>query len=130
LRKVELKARLKKGCSISVGRDSLLVLNREGKIMAWIDIARRGHNRDSARYPSDLRDQEWSRIAPLPPPAKRGGRPRTTCLRAVSNAIVYVGSSGCQWRALPKCFPPVSTVRNYFDACAMRASSPRSTSFW
>jgi putative transposase len=84
--------------------------------MAWTDIARREHNRDSARYPSDLMDREWALIAPLLPPAKRGGRPRTTCLRAVFDAILYIDSSGCQWRALPKCFPPVSTVRSYFYA--------------
>ena len=58
--------------------------------MAWTDIARREHNRDSARYPSDLMDREWALIAPLLPPAKRGGRPRTTCLRAVFDAILYI----------------------------------------
>ena len=89
--------------------------------MTWTDIARREHNRDSARYPSDLTDREWALIAPLLPEAKRGGRPRTTCLRAVMDAILYIGSSGCQWRALPKCFPPVSTVRSYFYAWRDRA---------
>lgn len=84
--------------------------------MTWTDIARSDHNRDCARYPSDLTDREWSLIAPLLPTAKRGGRRRTTCLRAVMDAILYIGSSGCQWRALPKCFPPVSTVRGYFYA--------------
>ena len=84
--------------------------------MAWTDIARREHNRDCARYPSDLTDREWALIAPLLPAAKRGGRPRTTSLRAVMDAILYVGSSGCQWRALPKCFAPISTVRGYFYA--------------
>jgi putative transposase len=89
--------------------------------MTWTDIARREHNRDSGRYPSDLTDREWALIAPLLPAAKRGGRPRTTCLRAVMDAILYIGSSGCQWRALPKCFPPVSTVRSYFYAWRDRA---------
>ena len=84
--------------------------------MAWTDIARREHKRDCARYPSDLTDREWTLIAPLLPAAKRGGRPRTTCLRAVMDAILYIASSGCQWRALPKCFPPVSTIRGYFYA--------------
>ena len=64
--------------------------------MAWTDIARREPNRDCARYLSDLTDREWSLIAPLLPAAKRGGRARTTCLRAVMDAILYVGSSGCQ----------------------------------
>ena len=49
----------------------------------------------------------------LPPPAGRG-RPRKTDLREVFNAIQYVRDTGCQWRALPLCFPPVTTVQYYF----------------
>jgi putative transposase len=82
----------------------------------WTDTARVEHSRDAVRYPSDLRDREWALIAPLLPPAKRGGRRRTTDLRSVVDAIVYVASSGCQWRMLPKDFPPVSTVQGYFYA--------------
>ena len=84
--------------------------------MAWDDTARLQHSRVGLRYPSDLADREWSLIAPLLPPARRGGRPRTTDLRAVTDAILYVAISGCQWRMLPKDFPPVSTVRGYFYA--------------
>ena len=84
--------------------------------MPWNDTARIEHRRDAVRYPSDLRDRAWALIAPLLPPAKRGGRPRTTDLRSVVDAIVYVASSGCQWRMLPKDFPPVSTVQGYFYA--------------
>ena len=51
---------------------------------------------------------------PLLPPAKTGGRPRTTNLREVFNAIQYMAGSGCQWRMLPSDFPPVSTVQGYF----------------
>ena len=40
--------------------------------MAWTDITRREHHRDSARYPSDLMDREWALIAPLLPPAASG----------------------------------------------------------
>ena len=82
--------------------------------MPWNDIARAEHNRDHLRYPTDLSDEEWAILAPLIPPARSGGRPRTTNMREVMNAIFYVGSSGCQWRMLPKDFPPVSTVRGYF----------------
>src|SRR6266568_1599131 len=65
-------------------------------------------------YPSDLTDQEWARLSPLIPPAKEGGRPRTTDMRDVLNALFYVDRTGCQWRALPHDFPPWSTVWSYF----------------
>ena len=84
--------------------------------MPWNDTARDQHNRDHLRYPSDLTDREWALIAPMLPEAKHGGRPRTTDLREVVDAIQYIACSGCQWRMLPKTFPPVSTVRGYFYA--------------
>ena len=82
--------------------------------MPWNDIARAEHNRDHLRYPTDLTDEEWAILAPFIPPARSGGRPRTANMREVMNAILYVAGSGCQWRMLPKDFPPVSTVRGYF----------------
>jgi putative transposase len=82
--------------------------------MAWTDITREQHKRAGLRYPSDLTDAEWALIAPLLPPARPGGRRRTTDLREVVNAIFYLASSGCQWRMLPKDFPPRSTVQGYF----------------
>jgi transposase len=84
--------------------------------MGWTGIARTEHNRESLRYPSGLTDREWALTAPFIPPAKSGGRRRTTDMREVVNAVLYVGSSGGAWRMLPKCFPPVSTVRRYFYA--------------
>ena len=84
--------------------------------MPWTDTARREHRRDGAGYPSDLRDGEWELISPMLPGARTGGRPRKTCLRRVMNAILYIASSGGAWRMLPRCFPPVSTVRGYFYA--------------
>ena len=84
--------------------------------MTWTAIARREHNRDALRFPSDLTNREWALIAPLIPEAKHGGRPRTTNMRDVVEAILYIASSGCQWRMLPGDFPPVSTVRGYFYA--------------
>ena len=44
------------------------------------------------------------------------GRPRTTGLRDVFDVILYIATTGCQWRMLPNDFPPVSTVRGYFHA--------------
>ena len=66
------------------------------------------------RYGPDLNDAAWALVAPLLPPARAGGRPRTTCLRAVMDAILYLLRTGCQWRLLPRCFPPWSTVHHYF----------------
>ncbi len=70
--------------------------------------------RSSQCYPSDLTSQEWAILEPLIPPAKEGGRPRTTEMREVLNAMLYVDRTGCQWRVLPHDFPPWSTVWSYF----------------
>jgi putative transposase len=65
-------------------------------------------------YPSDLSDAEWEFVAPLIPPAKSGGRPRTVDIREVLDAIFYVLRSGCAWRMLPHDFPNWQTVYTYF----------------
>ena len=65
-------------------------------------------------YPSDVTDAQWSLIARRLPAAPAGGRPRKTDLRDVVNAIFYLSRTGCQWRYLPKDFPPKSTVWRYF----------------
>lgn len=62
------------------------------------------------RYPSDLTDAEWQFIAPLLPAPAQRGRHRVTDLREVLNAIRYLVRSGCEWRMLPKEFPPWPTV--------------------
>jgi transposase len=82
--------------------------------MAWTEITRRHYERDRLRYASDLRDEEWALVAPYLPKAKRFGHPRTTDLRAVVDALLYILTTGCQWRMLPKCFPPYSTVQRFF----------------
>src|ERR1700730_3369239 len=65
-------------------------------------------------YPSDITDPQWALIEPHLP-VYPGGRPRKTDLRDVVNAIFYLLRTGCQWRYLPKDFPPKSTVWRYFD---------------
>jgi transposase len=82
--------------------------------MTWTETTRPCYRRDELRYASDLKDQEWDLIAPLIPKPSHLGRPRKVDLRAVMDAILYVLSTGCQWRALPKDFPPRSTVQGYF----------------
>jgi len=81
----------------------------------WTSKNRQRYDRSELRYPSDLTEEEWSHIEPLIPPAKRGGRKRTVDVQSVMNAVMYVLSTGCQWRALPKDFPCYSTVWSYFN---------------
>ena len=80
----------------------------------WTSENRHRYDRDGLRYPSDLTDAEWQLIEPLIPPAKRGGGKRTVNMREVVNGVMYVLSTGCQWRYIPKDLPPRSTVNGYF----------------
>jgi transposase len=82
--------------------------------MPWTDFTRGQYGRRTSRYASDLTDREWLLIAPFMPSARRLGRPRRTDLREVMNALLYIASTGCQWRMLPRDFPPYSTVQGYF----------------
>ena len=84
--------------------------------MVWTDITRPKYRRDGVRYASDTSDAEWAVIAPLLPPPADCGRTRETSLREVVNGVFYIAQSGCQWRLLPKCFPPFTTVQRYFYA--------------
>ena len=82
--------------------------------MVWTEITRPKYRREGLRYASDTTDEEWAVIALYMPGPRRRGRPRTTALRAVTDAIFYIAQSGCQWRLLPKEFPPYTTVQRYF----------------
>ncbi|WP_245321301.1 IS5 family transposase [Bradyrhizobium sp. NAS96.2] len=79
-------------------------------------MCRRRASRRMPRYASDMTDAEWRLIARKLPPRRRLGRPRKVDLRKVVEAILFILSTGCQWRALPREFPPYSTVRGYFYA--------------
>ena len=81
----------------------------------WTVENRLRYNRDKLRYPSDLTDEEWALAEPLIPPGKRGGGRRTVSMREVMNGLLYILSTGCQWRAIPKDLPPRSTLYDYFD---------------
>jgi transposase len=80
----------------------------------WSVENRRRYNRDQLRYPSDVTEEEWAEVAPLMPPARRGGRQRSVNIREVFNGLLYVWSTGCQRRAIPKEFPPRGTLFDYF----------------
>jgi transposase len=82
--------------------------------MPWTEAARREHRRARPRYASDMTDREWALAAPFLPPPRPLGRARTTDLREVMTAILYIATTGCQWVQLPKDFPPYSTVQRYF----------------
>src|SRR5499427_1706339 len=88
----------------------------------WTEITRPKYERAGRRYASDLTDAEWRLIEPYMPPVKRLGRPRETDLRAIVDAILYIARTGCQWRLLPKDFPPFTAVQGYFY-CGTRACS-------
>ena len=67
-------------------------------------------------YATDLTDAQWDAIAPLVTvTSPKGGRPTEIDLRAIVNALLYKHRTGCQWRLLPSDFPPMSSVRYYFD---------------
>jgi transposase len=81
----------------------------------WTPENRGRYDRSKLRYPSDLTDDEWALVAPLIPPAKRGGNRRHVDERAIVDGLMYILSTGCQWRAIPKDLPPRSTLHDYFD---------------
>src|SRR3954447_10995912 len=80
----------------------------------WTHENRGRYDRSLLRYPSDLTDEEWAHVGPLIPPAKRGGNRRHVDVREIVNGLMYVLSTGCQWRAIPKDLPARSTVNFYF----------------
>ena len=82
--------------------------------MAWTKTTRKQYRRNGLRYASDVTDREWQLIVRLLPKPRRVGRPREVDLRVVLNAMLYILATGCQWRALPKDFPPFTTVQYYF----------------
>ena len=80
----------------------------------WTTENHHRYDRDTLRYPSDLTNAEWQLIKLLIPPAKRGGGKRTVDVREVVNGLMYILSTGCQWRAIPKDLPARSTLYDYF----------------
>jgi transposase len=80
----------------------------------WTSRNRGRYDRSRLRYPSDATDEEWALVEPLIPPAKRGGNRRHFVVREVIDGLMYILSTGCQWRAIPKDLPPGSTLYRLF----------------
>ncbi len=70
--------------------------------MAWTEITRRHYARRTARYAGDMTDREWALVESFLPMPRRLGGPRTTDLREVVNALLYIATTGYQWRMQPK----------------------------
>ena len=94
----------------------LVVVANQRRSQRWHGLKSLGRSIGGTRlrYASDATDAEWAVIVPHLPAEPRRGRPRTTSLRAVVNAILYIVQTCCQWRLLPKEFPPFTTVQYYF----------------
>jgi len=78
----------------------------------WTEITRPKYERKEQRYASDVTDGEWAVIEPQLPGKRPLGRPREVELRAVVDALLYIARTGCQWRQLPREFPPFTTVQH------------------
>jgi len=79
----------------------------------WTAENRATYDHKTKRYPSDLTDEEWALIEPHLPPPTKSRRHAALDRREVMNAILYVLTTGCQWRQLPKDFPSKSAVHRY-----------------
>src|SRR6476660_6943430 len=80
----------------------------------WTEITRPKYERKGVGYSSNLSDAEWAMIEPRLPQRNRLGRPPKTETRNIVNALLYMARTGCQWRQLPREFPPYTTVQHYF----------------
>ena len=74
----------------------------------WNDESRKRYDRKGLRYPSDLTDDEFALIEPFLPPESKVSR------RELVNGLMYILTTGCQWRQLPKDFPARSTTHDYY----------------
>jgi len=81
----------------------------------WTDAQRKKHDRRGGRYPSDLKNQEWTVLEPMLPTE---GRPRDYELREVVNGVRYVLFYGIPWDAAPKDLPPWWVLYGWFRSLA------------
>ena len=79
----------------------------------WTAKNRQQYERQGLRYPSDVTDEEWNVVRPYL--VAEGGKcsPTLERMREILNGVLYVLSTGCQWRAVPKDLPPRSTLHGW-----------------
>src|ERR1700679_3356181 len=80
----------------------------------WTNENLARYDRSRLWYPSDLTDAEWAHVAPVIPPARRGGNRRHIDEREVVNGLMYILSTGCKWRAIQNALPARVTPYDYF----------------
>jgi transposase len=81
--------------------------------MPWTEADRLLYKATTTKYATDLTDEEYALLEPLFPGPKKRGRRRHP-FRTILNAIFYQVRTGCQWRLLPKDFPPFTTIQYWF----------------
>jgi len=64
-------------------------------------------------YPSDLKDEQWEIIKDHFKFGNYGNRALHS-KRDLINAVFYLTKTGCQWRQLPRDFPPWTTVETFY----------------
>lgn len=71
----------------------------------------------SQKYPSDISDEEWEIVESIFEELEpyTTGRPRSSDLREILNAIFYLNKTGCPWRYLPNDFPSYKLVNYYYN---------------
>ena len=71
------------------------------------------------KYPSNLTDQQWLLIEEHFYYGQYGNRSKYEKKKLVE-AVLYVTKTGCQWRQLPREFPPWQTVYSFFRRAKSR----------
>jgi transposase len=79
----------------------------------WTAKNRQQYERQGLRYPSDVTDEEWNVVRPYVVPEGSKCSPTPERMREILNGVLYVLSTGCQWRAVPKDLPPRSTLHGW-----------------
>jgi len=64
-------------------------------------------------YPSDISDKQWDIIKDYFDTGNYGKK-RKHSKRELVNGVFYLIKTGCQWRFLPKEYPPWKTVYSFY----------------